>query len=422
MRVMKQALALCVSALLLAVTACASASPPRADIVPTPTAVREASPVEAADGWTAFAAGGPAFDIMLVEPGEPPKRIFGSDEDELSRVCPAFAPGTARLAFGEATGGFEAGWTNAALVIADVTPGGEASVVRRIELDGIGHAPCPIWSPDGRWIAFGASAEQGWPFTPIASVWAVDTTTDEIRKLTGLAHTDIEWAPDGSELYIADESGILVYSFADGKTRTLPGTALTRRLAVSPDGRTLAVERRRINAAYRYDLLLMSTDGLDQRVLVNDYPQMHGIGPVWSPDGSRVVFQHLCDTLTEQSGTERPCAEESDVVLLTVTDDDPTSPFGTEKVIPFPRTGGGSESWLWTPYSVSWSPDGTSLLYLAWAIPDPFSDQVGYVDGLLSVSVSDSAPPVIMYEAPDYSDMAVYVSHPMNNFQSWSSR
>jgi dipeptidyl aminopeptidase/acylaminoacyl peptidase len=406
--------------LLLAVTGCASDPAIRADSIPTPAVSDVPPPIEAVNSWIAFSAGGPAFDIMLVRPGEPAHPIVGSEDERMAQVCPAFAPGTARLAFGEATGGFEEGWTDAGLVIADVTAEGEVSAVRRIELDGIGHAPCPIWSPDGRWIAIGANDEAGWPFTSIGAVWAIDTTTDEIRTLTGLAHTDIEWAPDGSELYIADASGVLVYSFADDSTRTLPDTAHARRLAVSPDGRTLAVERNRINAAYRADLLLMSADGSDQRVLVNDYPLMHGIGPVWSPDGSRVVFQHICDTLTEQSGEERLCSEESDVVLVTVTDDS-ALPFGTEMVIPFPRTADGDESWIWTPYSVSWSPGGTSLLYLAWAIPDPLMEDSGYVDGLISVPLSDSTPPVVLYEAPDYGDMAVYIAHPMNNFQSWTA-
>jgi hypothetical protein len=45
----------------------------------------------------------------------------------------------------------------------------------------------------------------------------------------------------------------------------------------------------------------------------------------------------------------------------------------------------------------------------------------GYVDGLVSVSANNSAPPVVLYEATDYWDMAVYVSHPMNNFQSWTA-
>jgi len=84
-------------------------------------------------------------------------------------------------------------------------------------------------------------------------VWVVDTETSEIRTLTGLAATDIDWAPDGSQLYIAGEDGIRVYSMADGRSRVLPGTAGTTTLAVSPGGQTLAVERGTFDAGGRHE-------------------------------------------------------------------------------------------------------------------------------------------------------------------------
>ena len=62
------------------------------------------------------------------------------------------------------------------------------------------------------------------------------------------------------------------------------------------------------------------------------------------------------------------CSEETEVVLLTVNADDPLEPAGTQVVIPPPQTTGpdGQPMW-WYPYSVTWSPDGTALLYYAWA-------------------------------------------------------
>ena len=72
-----------------------------------------------------------------------------------------------------------------------------------------------------------------------------DTETGEVRRLPGLSATDIEWAADSSQLYIAAADGIEVYSIADDQTRILDDSRGAVALSASPDGGTLAVERRR---------------------------------------------------------------------------------------------------------------------------------------------------------------------------------
>lgn len=408
-----RAAALAVALLLAAATGCASEDRPRVDSTPA-TAPADDHATEVPAGWIAFAPGWPHSDITLVRAGETAHRIFGSDDDDVARICPAFAPDGA-LVFGEATGTDEAGWVDAAVLIADVTADGEASVVKRIGLDDLDHAPCPILSPDGRLAAFGAEVHRGLSTKVADAVWVLDTATGDLRRLTGLSATDLEWAPDGSELYIAGEGGIVAYSLADARTRTLDDTALAETLSASPDGRTLAVERRKINAADRYDLWLMNTDGSDPRALVSDYAKMHGIGPVWSPDGNHVVFQRSCETITYSTGEEGTCSEEHDVVLVTVTDDDPAGPVGTQTLIPRPQTGEGDASMPWFPFTVTWSPDSTMLLYLAWS-SDPYQPE--YSDGLLVVPASGSTPPVVLYESDE--PLNVYAGFPRNTFQSWS--
>ena len=199
--------------------------------------------------------------------------MVGSDDDGLDQVCPAFSPNGARLASGQSTGDEQSGWRDAALLITDLDPEGEPGASRTIPLDGMDRPPCPIWAPDGRWVAFGAEAEPPGSWGVSAEVLVVDTSTGEIRRLTGLAATDIEWAQDGSQLYIADESGILATRSPKPKpafsgTPQAPSPSPPRRMD------TLAVERRTAESsefARAIDLWLMSADGDDRRILIEDY-------------------------------------------------------------------------------------------------------------------------------------------------------
>lgn len=95
---------------------------------------------------------------------------------------------------------------------------------------------------------------------------------------------------------------------------------------------------------------LVDADGANDRLLVADRGEViHGIGPVWSPIGDRIVYQRSCCSSSEKH----------EVVLVNVAD-------GNETVIDPPQTDGADGPAQWYPYSVTWSPDGTTLLYTAW--------------------------------------------------------
>jgi len=407
-----------VAVAMLALGGCTSSpAEPRSDSIPTPSEEAvdvAADPVGSTagdEGWIAFSADWQLDDLWLVRAGEPAHRILASDDD-IARRCPAFEARGARLAFGTAKGNVDDGWTDAGLGIALVSEDGGASLLKEIALDGFTAPPCPVWSPGGDAIAIGTQPPgHPWRATMDAIV-LVDPVSGALRRIDDVAATDFEWSPDGTRLYIAAARGILAYSVADAELSVVDDTQLGINITVSPDGERLAVERRKINAADRYQLWLMGSDGSDSHVIAADYAQMHGLGPVWAPDGDHVVYQRSCVTATASSGDEWPCREEHEAVIVTVSDGDPTDPVGAVRTIAPPQSADGSPPWF--PYSVTWSPDSSQLLYFGWSVePDASS----YADGLIVVPL-DGSEPTVLYETSAGFD--AYPGAPMNNVQSWA--
>ena len=121
------------------------------------------------EGLVAFSSGFAGGDIYVVRSGETARRVLGADGDDLDQVCPAFSPDGARLASGQAAGHSQVGWGRPALVITDLTASGEPRTSTVIPLRGVNKPPCPIWSPDGRWVAFNTRGGPASPGAPAAS-------------------------------------------------------------------------------------------------------------------------------------------------------------------------------------------------------------------------------------------------------------
>ena len=147
------------------------------------------------------------------------------------------------------------------------------------------------WSADGRWLAFGVDTSAGGPDDSVNEVWVIETESDEIRRVTGLVATDLDWAPDDTELAIASD-GVVLYSATADETRPLGGAGVES-VAWSPDGRTIAYFTRTSPNApgEQNQLWLMDADGTNERILVPEIQAMHGWGPMWSPDGERIAYQ-----------------------------------------------------------------------------------------------------------------------------------
>lgn len=322
-----------------------------------------------ANGWVAVRFGG----LFLLREGDELLQegesffVDPAGAELAADVCPAFSPDGERLLIGGNTidgGGASLSILSVAADGGEVTRGLDGnlhpavSLLSTIPLEGIGGAPCAIWAPDGRWAALGGEGE----------VLVVDTETGEVRRLPGYSPTDLEWRPGTDELAIADD-GIHLYSVSTGEIRPLRGVE-AEELTWSPDGSTIAFTQAVPAAGTKSGITLIDADGTNPRPLTtDDYVADHGIGVVWSPRGDQIAYQRERTDCTGDA-----CYERSEVVLVTATNDGST-PIGTERPIPplvdnYVITGEFNHpppfrTSDWQANSVTWSPDGTELLYYA---------------------------------------------------------
>jgi Tol biopolymer transport system component len=312
------------------------------------------------NGWVAADAYQGSGDIYLAGPGGRSRRLDVAGSESASDACPAWSPDGTRLLVARLTGPADSASTLAELVVVPVRQNGtvgrrpviplEGFDVRRTTEAEFDAHPCAVWAPDGRWAAFAGAGE----------VWVVNTRTGETRRLPDRRPSDLEWRPGTDQLTIAGDMGltrgdptlstpVTVYSVSTGRLRRL-GAVEAALVTWSPDGMSLAYTGGERDPDSRV-LAVADRNGANIRVLVADIGSaIHGIGPVWSPTGERIAYQRC------EGGPGAECSGEAHEVVLVDVED------GAETVIAPPT----AEGHVWYPFTVAWSPDGTSLLYAAW--------------------------------------------------------
>lgn len=372
-------------------------------LLPSP----ELSP-EATNGWIAFTVSqepagiGSDTDIWFVAIAEGPRRVIGTDTDRVNQLCPAFAPDGRSLAYGsvehegneESDAARRLAYRNSALVIADVADDGTVSDRLSIDVgDGL-PPPCPVWSPDGGQVAFGVPRTS--PINPETSaegsdVWLVRLDDGRTTVLADLLATDLEWSPDGDLLAIASgvderipgnvlhDGQIHLYEPSSGVTRTLESTLGATSLTWSPDGRRIAYATiPNATDDSQNELRVVDIDTGETELLAAPYGAIHGVGPVWSPEGETIVYQRMIGS-----------GERHEVVLVRPGEISGEKGLPNEVIVPvFHDTTRGSGNLY--PYRVTWSPDGEYLLYLAWG------EGTGSLSGLVAVPIDPEMPSVAL--------------------------
>lgn len=162
-----------------------------------------------------------------------------------------------------------------------------------ITKQGIGNI-APAWSPDGRYLAFCASAESD--YLTLTSLKLYDTETQKTRTLKSGVNSQLAWSPDGeSILYSRQKRTKHQSKFNDLfviDITTKKETRLTEAMRVmdpswSPDGeRIVAV----VQADGTNNLVLLDKSGNEIERLTQ-FKNGEGVfAPRFSPDGSKIVF------------------------------------------------------------------------------------------------------------------------------------
>jgi len=255
------------------------------------------------------------FELVSVKPdGSGGLRLAGGGRNSrpvLDFFAPlSWSPDGARIAFGGVVGIKEGDDHEPIRKIFTVAADG--SDLRPV--GGTNGATGPVWSPDGRTLAFTRSVDRETPTTvggklwpegfDGSSIWTVDLTTGAQRQLTpwrdDVQYSASSFSPDGSTLLATHEDDLL--REAEPVAVNIDGSGSRRLLddgfspVYSPDGSRVAlirnVDEHRKGGSEDTDLYVVNADGSGVHRLTRT-PELIEFFPSWDPSGQRLAYVRL---------------------------------------------------------------------------------------------------------------------------------
>ncbi len=181
--------------------------------------------------------------------------------------------------------------------------------------DGGGGGGYPSFSPDGSSIAFSSSRDG------FGGIYLMDADGSNPRRLSpeGITHDETKpiFSPDGSKIAFHLTDGVcqIWIMNADGSDRRNISNSNIHDMAsgFSPDGASILFSSDRDGNGY-YELYIMDADGSNQRQLTEN--NFYGlVYAAFSPDGSSIVFSDndYCFYIMDADGSNQRVLTETDL-------------------------------------------------------------------------------------------------------------
>jgi Tol biopolymer transport system component len=183
-------------------------------------------------------------------------------------------------------------WSTGDLAAIELATGKQRTLTHKGGWSGSGDfAQFPAISPDGKFVAYSwySDKKDTYELRIIGTVAGSEPRTLYSSPDVPAIFT-AGWSADGKQLLVKAGDGIALLGVDSAALRVVksfnrrgPG-----RMSLSPDGRYIAYDFPQAEEGPEHDIFLLASDGSREVPLVR-HPG-HDAGPMWTPDGSRVLF------------------------------------------------------------------------------------------------------------------------------------